>query len=315
MQLADVAKLGSLERFLYFVRERFQVFLRKRAGKPRPWTDDPILQSVYFTNVYREQDKVTTWFRDNIREPMRDDPGVMFATIAFRWFNWPATGDSLRCFSVGKPALPFGLFQRWDTKAAVRVLTALKEAGNQIFTGAYNISNGGSSKPKINRVCEDYIQPVWEANEKIKRDIFMPMVMGDTSLTLAEAHGYLSQLPGMGGSGFMAAQVVADLKYTAVLENASDWWTWCSPGPGSKKGLALLLGEKPSTSTGPRGDSGFSQEIEKLRQVMNRRFAGKMPPIHAQDVQNCLCEFFKMERARTEGGRTKRRYNGQADKA
>ena len=56
--------------------------LRPEAGLPAPWTDDRILRDYYFTNVYRELDKTTVWFRENVRDPLRDDPRVIFATVA-----------------------------------------------------------------------------------------------------------------------------------------------------------------------------------------------------------------------------------------
>jgi hypothetical protein len=36
----------------------------------------------------------------------------------------------------------------------------------------------------------------------------------------------------------------------------------------------------------------------------------RMPQLHAQDLQNCLCEFDKYERVRLGEGRPKAKYNG-----
>ncbi len=52
-----------------FVHERHQIYLRRQAGQPKPWTANPILQQYRFTNVYRELDRVTIWIRENWREP------------------------------------------------------------------------------------------------------------------------------------------------------------------------------------------------------------------------------------------------------
>lgn len=293
MNVEQVKKLTPQGRLLYWVKEREAILQRRRAGKAAPWTDDEVLQSWFFCNVSREDDKVTAWFREHVRQPLAESPEVFFATVCFRWFNWIPTGEQL---------LLGDCFRRWDCVKVVSRLRGLQEHGAQVFTGAFNISNSGSTKPKINRVCEDYIQPAWEACglegwllDDFKRGLY------EGKLTLKDAHEALSELPGMGGSGFMAAQVVCDLKYTALLRDASDWWTWCSPGPGSRKGLNVLLG-RPEEAAVP---VDWLAQINKLRALIERKTGRKL---HAQDVQNCLCEFFKYSKALAGGG-SKRRYH------
>lgn len=277
--------------------------MRRRAGQPKPWTDDEILQSQYFTNVHREDDKVTIWFRENIREPLRDNPAVVFATIAFRWFNWPLTGAVL----IGKGNFPEkpDLFVNWDLKDALARLTLLKEHG-QVFTGAFNISNSGSTKPKINRVCEDYIQPMWESFSKKFRSDPNWVYKSDVFTSLEKCFKFIKSHPGLGGSGFMAAQVICDLAYTHVLENAPDWWSWCSWGPGSKRGMNRVSNFDVKYSM-PKSE--WRQRLLGLQMDIKARLG---LGLHARDVQNCLCEFDKYERVLWNEGRSKRRYPGRA---
>lgn len=289
MKTEEVRKLPVLERFLYWIKERRQIYLRRKAGKPKPWTDDEILQSYSFTNVYREDDKTTRWFRESIREPLRDKEEVFFATIAFRWFNYIPTGIILA------PRLIKG---DWDGQAVIGFLNELrKEDGRQLFTGAFNISNSGMTKPKLEGVVEDYIEPIWQ----IRHELYKKCVGG----SLENAAKVLGPMRGFGGSGFMVAQVICDLKYTHVLEDAEDWWTWSSPGPGSKKGLNILM-NKPLDHPSPKGRE-WHLALDNLRGIVQRRLAMKL---HAQDVQNCLCEFFKMHNA-MDGGHLRRRYAGR----
>lgn len=300
MKTTEVARLSPPDRFVYWVKERHQIYLKRRAGLPPPWTDDEVLRSYFFTNPYRENDKVTQWFRENIRDPLRDDPAVLFATIAFRWFNWPPTAESLMSFTVGKPTHPFGMFGRWDTEQAVRVLTALKEGDNQIFTGAFNISNSGSTKPKVNRVCEDYIQPAWEARHQLAE------VAWDSTVTMQGMHAGLMTLPGMGGSGFMAYEVVCDLRYTYLLENATDKLVWSNPGPGAKRGLNRLLGRPLEAKVSTKE---WLAESAKLLHYLSSKLP-RMPPFEMREVEHSMCEWDKYERARCGDGHMKRRYNG-----
>lgn len=51
----------------WFVRERAVIAARKARGLPAPWTDDLILQSGKFGNVWRELDRGTVWERTAIK--------------------------------------------------------------------------------------------------------------------------------------------------------------------------------------------------------------------------------------------------------
>ena len=62
--------------FFAYARKRHEIYLKRKAGEPPPWTDDPILQQYRFTNVFRELDKTTLWFKKYVRGPMRKSPEV-----------------------------------------------------------------------------------------------------------------------------------------------------------------------------------------------------------------------------------------------
>jgi hypothetical protein len=304
-----VARLSPLDRLLYWIKERHQIYLRRRAGKSKPWTDDRVLQENFFTNPYRENDKVTAWFRRHVRGPMQDDPGVMFATIAFRWFNYIPTGEIL----LGGDHMQGwhadyrrdNLLTHWSCALAITRLKALANERGKLFTGAFNISNGGSTKSKLDRVCEDYVEPAWCQRERLVSQLSEP------GMTMQNAHAILGQLPGMGGSGFMAYEVVCDLRYTYLLRNASDCCTWSNPGPGAKRGLNRLLGRDLGYSC-----RDYPQESLKLLRAVTNRLGGSMPPFEMREIEHSLCEFFKYEMAVDQlmkGGSEyglKRRYNG-----
>ena len=63
--------MEPIQRFFWRIEERHRIFLSKEAGLPRgEWTDDEILKTYRFTNPFRENDKTTVWFRENMREPL-----------------------------------------------------------------------------------------------------------------------------------------------------------------------------------------------------------------------------------------------------
>jgi hypothetical protein len=115
-------------------------------------------------------------------------------------------------------------------------------------------------------------------------------------------HERLMQFDGLGS--FMAAQAVADLKYVEPLLTALDWYTFAASGPGSRRGLNRVLGYE---ITAPWSEANWYQQLQMLRKDIER-FLPTMFELHAQDLQNCLCEFDKYERVRLGEGTPKQLY-------
>lgn len=292
MNVEDVAKLEPLQRFLYWIRERHAIYKRRKAGKPKPWTDDEILQRFFFTNPFRENDKVTVWFRENVRDPLRNDPSVLMATIIFRWFNKIETGEVL---------LKHNLLVNWSRKNTMRVLGRLREDGVKIFTGAFMIPAPPGTK-KLEHVC-DSIQNIWKDRKRL-------VAFCEDSHTLQASHEQLISYRYLGG--FMGYEVICDLRYTYLLENATDKLTWCNPGPGTARGLLRMLGEDLVGMPASRGCSppdGWEDMTRNLLKECHRKLKG-MPRFEMREVEHSLCEWDKYERARLNTGKLKRRYPG-----
>lgn len=288
----DVAGLSPLDRFLYWICQRHEIWLKKELGFKKPWTTDPVFQSFFFTSCYRENDKTTVWFRNNIRDPLRDKPEVLFATVAFRWFNLPATGEIL---------LKNNLLEDWNYGKAVRILNEVKGRKKQIFTGAYMVpAVPGSSK--VEHVCK-CLNPIWRARRNTVAHIKLKK-------TLEECHSLLSEFSYLGG--FSAYEVVTDLRHTYLLENAPDIMTWCNPGPGCARGLKRLAGEDLHGLPAARGckaPKDYLEQMQRLLKLANRKLR-KMPRFEMREIEHSLCEFDKYERARLNDGHMKRGYKG-----
>src|ERR1700674_1417763 len=79
-----------------FIVERNRIKDRKDKGEPFPWTDDPILQGYFISNIDCEDDKTTRWLKANWRAPYEDDPDLWFALSVFRrGLNLPASAGQL----------------------------------------------------------------------------------------------------------------------------------------------------------------------------------------------------------------------------
>ena len=317
MLIHDVATMPPLGRFLYWARERHQIRLRRLAGQPKPWTDDHVLQSYFFTHPFREHDKVTEWFRDNVREPLSNDPRVLFATVAFRWFNLPSTGNLLMSVKPSRMRWVFpggkrgglGLLTDWTESDAIEYLTAHSCGGRvPVFTGAFMIkSENGPRGSKIASVCRA-ITRVWNA-----RDALVATCRQDCRLQAL--HADLMRFRGLGG--FMAYEVVCDLQYTYLLENATDKDTWCNIGPGAKRGMNRMLGRPLEQSIpAPLWQRETAALLVELRRVFDGVEGAPLP--NMRTTEHSLCEWDKYERALDihvrgveGGGRLKRRYNGR----
>lgn len=279
MNFAEAPYINDL---VYWIIEREEVRLRKEVQqRSAPWTRDPILQTTRFCNVHREDDKVTRWIKKNWRDPYSSHPHLAFSMCLARVVNWPDTLTHL------------GFPLEWSSSSFIAKMDSLSSGGkNKIWGGAYMVtggfSKGGETKQVImGRVLDNAIINC-EHIHKCE--------------TLQEAFDAVQRTAGLGT--FLAAQVIADLKYTPLLASAPDFDTFCAPGPGSTMGLNFLHGRAQTKGI---SETQFSQEVNDLRVWLSETYGFVLT---AHDTQNCLCEFSKYVRIKYLGGRAKSRYPG-----
>jgi len=264
-----------------FILAREHIRLLRTQGKPKPWTQDRILQRFRFTNIHREDDTVTRWIAANWRDAYAGHPDVWFAMVVARLFNWPPTLAHLT-------PVPFH-----PTKM-VETIVELKSQRQKVYGGAYIVSTNGVAMGKVEYLMTRVLAPLWEDRKKLR-----PF----KGQTLAAYHAALLPYNGLGN--FLAAQVIADLKYIEPLHSAVDWAAWAASGPGSRRGLNRVLGHKLDA---PWNEVEWLAQLTALRATV---IAAIHPePLHAQDLQNCLCEFDKYMRVKLGEGRPRATYPG-----
>jgi len=276
------------------MRERHAIYQRRMQGKSKPWTKDKILQQYRFCNVYRELDTVTQWIGKNWRLPHRSDPNLWFTMCVARLVNWP---DTLQALGYPVP---------WSLKHFLEVMRERSEGG-KAWGGAYIVSTNGNEMEKADYIGSRVLGPLWADRNAIQADIY-----GHPSdahkPTLATVHNALTNYIGLGS--FLAAQVIADLKYVAPLRDAADWHTWAASGPGSKRGLNRVYEYAVDC---PMPEARWLDHLQNLHKHIEPLVKkADMPRLHAQDLQNCLCEFDKYERTRLGEGRPRSKYPGGA---
>jgi hypothetical protein len=277
----------ALKRLIYWITEREAIRVKHDANDPKPWTKDKILQQYSFCNVHREDDRATRWIADNWRAPHASVPDLWFWMVIARLVNWPSTLAELH--------EPCGT---WSPANFVDTLHAIRERGLKVFGGAYIVSTNGRAMDKAEYLAVHVLLPLWEHRAAVRPT-------GADSL--ASFHERLSGFNGMGS--FMAAQVVADMKYVAPLADALDWSTFAASGPGSRRGLNRTLGLEV---TSPWREPEWREWLLALQNALVLPLASVGIAMHAQDLQNCLCEFDKYERTRLGSGRPRSTYPGRA---
>lgn len=289
-------KRELLKDFLYWMTERHKIYLKKEAGEPWPWTKDPILQEYKFTNPFRENDKVTVWLKDNWRDPYADHPKLWFAMAVARQICHPDTLKELE---------PLVFAKGWNARRAAKIMDDRKAAGKQVYTGAYMIRAESDPRKewytwsKNLYMTEIVLGRVWKA----RKDLSWDGVMGCP--TLEEMTDWFCEFHGWGG--FMAYEVVTDLRHTHYLDRASDIFTWANVGPGARRGIHRLLF---ATERGENPDHIKVDYQEVMRTLMvkaQKKFKDKI--VEMRDIEHSLCEFDKYTRVKNGEGRPRSKYN------
>jgi len=256
---------------LQFIAEREAVRQRRASGDPPPWTEDKILGDWSFCNVKRECDRVTCWISDNWREPHADDPDLWFAMAVARLVNWPPS-----LAEIDWPA-PF------DRDRFVTKLRERAERCEKVWGDAYTINAGAKGVSKADHIA-NILEKLWAARDRLRPR---------PGEGLVEFHNRLKERDGL--SDFYAAQIVADVKYAQLLD-ASDWMTFAASGPGSRRGLNRVMGRDKDA---PWKEENWRIELRNLHRAIKPELERLgLGDLHAQDLQNCLCEFDKYERVR-----------------
>jgi len=277
-----------LGRLAYFITEREAVRVARAAGRPAPWTADPILRTYRFCNVRRADDRVSRWLLDNWYGPHKDHPNILAACALARLFNQPSTLNVIGLY-VFKPT---GRGAPWWDKIK-HAVQQLRGRGDRVFNAAYIVSTAGNKADKVEWVVDAYARPLFEAGIAIN-----PASMRDTCEAIQTCYGY---------KGFMAGQVTADLRW-AMSGTWADRHAWAPLGPGSTRGLRrLYTGSVDSNVPAPQLPKFFNRMLGEIKLLLPPAITKRL---EAMDYQNCLCEFDKYERVLWGEGRPKQLYPG-----
>ena len=270
--------MDNIERFFDYINERHSIYLKRQKRDPFPWTEDEILQTFSFCNVFRELDTVTIWIRQNWRELYPDHPNLPFAMAMARQINWPETLEEL------------GFPEHWNPERIKAIMQGRMDRGEKVYTGAYMLT-GTLGGTKVEQTIDKILTPLYENPPPIHHNSLQ--------------NTWAEYLPYAGFSGFMAYEVVTDLRHTKHLENAEDIMTWANAGPGAKRGLNRIHNRELKKTIKP---DQLLNEMSELLDISYLYLKKYVPILEMREIEHCLCEFDKYERTRLFEGRPRSKY-------
>lgn len=271
----------------YWIRERELIRKRKAAGLRQPWTHDTILSTYRFCNVRREDDLVTIWIRDHIRQSFDHHVFQWLMICIARQINWPDTLSHL----IVREAWP--LHENINPcPRMVGALTEWQRAGNKVYTGAYMISAPSvKGTNKNSYIAGTVIGGLW--NRRVEFSSWQ-------NATLKKTHAKIMRTRGWGQ--FMAYQAVVDMRFTRLLDNAPDRFTWAAAGPGTIRGLNRLYGRPLKFNL---SQDQALVEMQEIYKIVERETEVQLD---FSDVPSALCETDKYLRVKLGEGRPRALY-------
>jgi hypothetical protein len=288
----------NLKPLLYWVKERESIRKRREAGRPAPWTKDPILATYRFCNIKRQDDRVSRWLRTNVLTPGNLEEWGLERFLMFsawcRWCNWPPTVDAVLSARVFHPI-------NWKQVGQITDRIAQTE---KAWTGAYMIrapKKKGAKKGKY--VAEVVVGKNLKAvlPELVRYFTEVP----PTDRSYKAVHAILRRADGYGS--FMAGQIAGDWTYTPLLNQAFDLKTWAPMGPGSVRGFNRIMQNPGKLSKRPP-EALWLEKLVNWRAAIVKKLGPEYEDLTAMDTQNICCEVDKHLRVKNGEGRPRARY-------
>lgn len=290
--------------FFYFIQERMNIFWRK-INNADQLTDDPILQSYKFTNVYRACDRVSQYLIRNViyNDLERYTPeDILLRILVFKVFNKIETWEYLNrdgeittnTFNVQKLAESLTIRQRTSP----------------IFSNAYMMAGCHADYigiPNKHQVWLQMIKDRFIKGHGLRKAL--------SSKSMADIYNQLRDYPLIGD--FLAYQYTVDFNYSPYFNFDED--SFVKAGIGAVRGIKkcfISFGNTYEDAIRYTHDH-FSELQERYGFTLFRSLPGREPKLI--DLQNCFCETDKYLRAkmpdlRVGNVRIKQHYKPSSDK-
>ena len=265
-----------MDDFLAFVVGRHRIWEQRQAGPPQPWTDDPVLATRKFTNVFRVLDPGTQFVLNELLDPTLGDRDQLARLFLYRHTGRIDSWEWVR--------LATGQYPTVDTLEDARA--AFKEwqsFGRPVFTNAYLVY------PQSSTPGTDKLDSIVDLTRRLfDRDSPDDVMVGWRKLPLhghqAERFKLLRRNKGVGD--FMSMQVLTDWSYGLSRDMEDEFLV---PGPGSIKGAKAL---RPNATVGDT----VKEVLHRVRELPQCPRLGYRVPSLMDIGSNLLCEWSKYVR-------------------
>jgi hypothetical protein len=273
-----VATTEVFDTFWKFAALRQQIFLRRIAGLPSPWTTDPILRNHRFTNVFRASDRVSQFLIRRVLYTGEQTPReVFFRAILFKLFNKIETWLHLETL-LGELT-----WKTFDLELYGKVLDTRAAAGKTIYSAAYIMPPPPFAGERKHRKHLALLESMLRdgAAEKVAK-----------SDSLQHVYETLLGYPSLGP--FLAFQFAIDLNYSSIIDFSE--MDFVVAGPGAKNGIKKCFPAslRQDEETIIRAVTESASEQFAARGLSFSGLWGR--PLQLIDVQNLFCEVDKYAR-------------------
>lgn len=272
--------------YFYFVQERMKIFWNRYEMMDKPWTQDPILKTYKFTNVYRSCDRVSQYLIKNViynNDYNYSDRDVLFRIILFKIFNKIETWEYLeRRIGVIK-------LDNFILSDINRILLE-KKSNSPIFSNAYMMTGTHSLYNHLDYKHEKWLQMV--NDELIGKKIFEKIL---AAKSMEQVYCLLRDCSFIGD--FLAYQYTIDFNYSPVINFSEDSFVKAGIGSirGIKKCFTTLDGKSYENAIRYTHENFYKFQEKFGFTDFSNLFGRNLTLI---DIQNCFCETDKYLRAK-----------------
>ena len=267
------------ETYWRFASERHRIFLRRFAGDPPPWTNDPILTAHKFTNAFRASDRVTQFLIARVLRGPVTLREIFFRVMLFKLFNRISTWELLEGAFGELTADSFGV------RRYVEVLDAAMAERRRLYSAAYIMPMAPGFA--TDRKHDSHLRLLARMLEE-----GAPERIGE-SKTMLGAYELLRGYPMMGP--FLAFQYVIDINYSSATSFSE--MEFVVPGPGARDGIRKCfhdLGDFSESDTIRWVAERQEQELARLGLPVIDLWGRRLQLV---DCQSLFCEVDKYARA------------------
>lgn len=224
-----------LNLFFETMYERQMIWKRRFVDNlPSPWTENHILQTAKFTNVYRELDRSSQWQIQNILlDEKLSLKNLIWKMMVYRFFNNPQT------FEIGKQNWRNGIpdYDDYNVEIFADFIYSVRKSGINPFTNAYVINSLAAPKKSRDYCYTKVIIPHLHDNiNRLLIEVKKASIPEDIIV-------FLKTIPGV--ADFIAHEFYQDFtyipKYTKrefMKFNQNDFTL---VGPGASVGIRLIF--------------------------------------------------------------------------